>query len=55
MGRHILALGVPPGPRVGEILKQIYERQLDGEIQTIDDGLQLARTIVGESPGRQSS
>ncbi|OYV97121.1 MAG: hypothetical protein B7X11_06640 [Acidobacteria bacterium 37-65-4] len=28
LGRHVLALGVPPGPRVGQLLKQLYERQL---------------------------
>src|SRR5688500_6243925 len=32
LGRHLLALGLPPGPRVGEILKQVYEQQLDGAI-----------------------
>jgi tRNA nucleotidyltransferase (CCA-adding enzyme) len=45
-GRHILALGVSPGPRVGEILKQIYERQLDGTITTLDEGLALARELL---------
>jgi tRNA nucleotidyltransferase (CCA-adding enzyme) len=45
-GRHILALGVAPGPRVGEILKQIYERQLDGTVTTLDDGLALARELL---------
>ena len=30
MGRHLLDLGVPPGPRMGEILKAVYEQQLDG-------------------------
>ena len=32
LGRHLLELGVSPGPQMGVILKQIYERQLDGEI-----------------------
>jgi tRNA nucleotidyltransferase (CCA-adding enzyme) len=45
-GRHLLALGVAPGPRVGEILKQIYERQLDGTVTTLDDGLALARELL---------
>jgi tRNA nucleotidyltransferase (CCA-adding enzyme) len=48
MGRHLLSLGLPPGPRVGEILKQIYERQLDSEIKTLDDGLALARELMRE-------
>jgi tRNA nucleotidyltransferase (CCA-adding enzyme) len=46
LGRHILALGVAPGPRVGDILRQLYEKQLDGEIRTLDDGLAVARTLV---------
>ena len=45
-GRHLLALGVAPGPRVGQILKQIYERQLDGSIQTVEQGVLLARELV---------
>ena len=46
MGRHLLALGMTPGPEVGAILKQIYERQLDGEIATAEAGLALARTLI---------
>jgi tRNA nucleotidyltransferase (CCA-adding enzyme) len=52
-GRHILELGVTAGPRVGEVLRQIYEQQLDGRVQTLDDGLSLAREIIGAAaPGR---
>jgi tRNA nucleotidyltransferase (CCA-adding enzyme) len=47
LGRHILALGVGPGPRVGEILKEIYERQLDGEIIDLEQGLTAAARLVG--------
>jgi tRNA nucleotidyltransferase (CCA-adding enzyme) len=46
LGRHLLELGVPPGPRVGEILKAIYERQLDGEITSLDEGIEMARRMV---------
>jgi tRNA nucleotidyltransferase (CCA-adding enzyme) len=45
-GRHLLAMGLSPGPRIGEVLRQIYERQLDGTITTLDDGLAEARTIL---------
>src|SRR5690606_19167109 len=47
MGRHLLALGVQPGPRMGEILRQIYEQQLDNAFTTLDEGLELARRILG--------
>ena len=46
LGRHLLGLGLNPGPRVGEILKQIYERQLDGEIRTTDEGIEVAKEIL---------
>ena len=48
-GRHLLALGLTPGPRVGEVLKQIYEKQLDGSIATLDQGLELAREMVRQT------
>jgi tRNA nucleotidyltransferase (CCA-adding enzyme) len=39
LGRHVLALGIPPGPRVGELLKAVYEKQLDGQVTTADEAL----------------
>jgi tRNA nucleotidyltransferase (CCA-adding enzyme) len=48
-GRHLLALGLKPGPRVGEVLKEIYERQLDGSIGTVEDGIVLAQQILARS------
>jgi len=47
-GRHLLALGVKPGPAVGEVLKQVYERQLDGSAADFDTALALAREIARE-------
>jgi tRNA nucleotidyltransferase (CCA-adding enzyme) len=52
LGRHLLALGLAPGPRVGEILKEIYEKQLDGEITTVEEGIAVAKEIVS-SPKSQ--
>ena len=46
LGRHVLALGLSPGPRVGEILKMVYERQLDGEITTVEGAFAAARSYV---------
>jgi len=45
-GRHVLALGVSPGPRVGEILEAVYGRQLDGEVATLDEALAAARALA---------
>jgi tRNA nucleotidyltransferase (CCA-adding enzyme) len=46
MGRHLLGLGVEPGPRMGEILRLLYEQQLDGGVRTLDEGLEHARALV---------
>ncbi len=48
-GRHLLALGLTPGPHVGAVLRQIYERQLDGEITTVEEGIELANTLLKSS------
>jgi len=46
LGRHLLELGMKPGPDMGALLKQIYERQLDGEIQTTEDAVTVASQIL---------
>ena len=43
LGRHLLELGVKPGPRMGEILRAVYERQLDGSVTTVEEGIAVAR------------
>jgi tRNA nucleotidyltransferase (CCA-adding enzyme) len=42
LGRHLLELGLAPGPQLGEITKKVYEMQLDGSVRTLAD----ARTVV---------
>ena len=46
LGRHVLALGVEPGPRVGEILRAVYEQQLDGVVATEGEAIDRARALV---------
>ena len=46
LGRHLIDLGVPPGPEMGRLLKRLYERQLDGDVQSLDEGLALARQLL---------
>ena len=46
MGRHLLALGLSPGPKVGEILQVVYERQLDGEVRSVEDAIDAAKSIL---------
>ena len=46
LGRHLLALGLTPGRRVGEILAEVYERQMDGAVRTLDDAKAEAKRII---------
>jgi tRNA nucleotidyltransferase (CCA-adding enzyme) len=48
MGRHLLALGLKPGPRVGEIARAVFDLQLDGEVATLDQAVAAARSMIGE-------
>ena len=50
LGRHLLGLGVEPGPRVGEITRAVYEMQLDGRVRTVEEAIAEARKLV-ESTG----
>ena len=49
LGRHLLSLGMTPGPRVGQVLKQVYERQLDGEVQSLDAALAVAKRLLADN------
>ena len=46
LGRHLLELGIEPGPRMGEILKAVYEQQLDGSVTSLDTAIAAARAII---------
>ena len=46
LGRHLLELGMAPGPRMGALLKQIYEKQLDGDIKTLDEAIEAASQMI---------
>ena len=49
MGRHLMPLGVEPGPRMGEILRAVYELQLDGSVRSLEDAVDAARRILAAS------
>jgi hypothetical protein len=48
-GRDVIALGVKPGPRIGEILEAVREAQMTGEIDTRDAALTLAQALAAGS------
>jgi tRNA nucleotidyltransferase (CCA-adding enzyme) len=46
MGRHLIALGLEPGPHFKEILDACFEAQLDGVFDDLDGALAHAREVV---------
>jgi len=42
MGRHLIDLGMTPGPKFKEILDAVYELQLDGKIMCLEEAIQMA-------------
>ena len=46
LGRHVLELGLTPGPRVGEILKTVYEQQMDGTVTDLEGAVAAAARLV---------
>ncbi len=40
--------GLPPGPLLGEILRQLLYARLDGRVKTREDELQFVRTLISE-------
>jgi tRNA nucleotidyltransferase (CCA-adding enzyme) len=45
-GRHLVELGVAPGPALGDVLREVYERQLDGRVADFDAAFALARELA---------
>ncbi len=43
-GKDLIDLGVPPGPRIGELLKQAYDAQLEGRFESREKLLDWIRT-----------
>ncbi len=46
-GDTLVADGMPPGIRFGEVLEQVYDAQLEGRIHTLDEAIQLGRELSG--------
>ncbi len=45
-GRDLIKLGLHPGKLMGNILKQLYELQLDGAFTTKEEGIPIAKEII---------
>jgi tRNA nucleotidyltransferase/poly(A) polymerase len=56
-GHDLLSLGFPEGPIIGEVLRQIKDKQIGGEIRTGEEAMTYARTrlsaarSLGVGPG----
>jgi len=46
LGRHLLELGVQPGPTMGEITRAVYEMQLDGSVRTLEEAIAEAKRLI---------
>jgi tRNA nucleotidyltransferase (CCA-adding enzyme) len=49
LGRHLLDLGLEPGPQMGEITRAVYEMQLDGRVRTLEEAIAEARKLIKSS------
>ncbi len=49
-GHDLTELGLPPGPRTGQILDHVHDRILAGFIMTRGEALELARALIAQSP-----
>lgn len=45
-GRHLIEAGFQPGPRMGEILRMVYDLQLDGQVGDLEQALDAARRLA---------
>jgi len=46
-GRDLTEMGFEPGPLFGEVLAEVRDAQLDGDVSTRQDALELARRLAG--------
>ena len=54
-GRDLLAIGIPPGPGMGEILEAVRAAQDEGAVQNKDEAFDLAREFIRKKGGSINS
>lgn len=52
-GRHLIALGMEPGKNFKRLLTQCYEAQLDGQINTIEEGMAFLEKLPKQTESSQ--
>jgi len=48
LGRHLIEMGVAPGPQMGEITRAVYEMQLDGRVRTLAEAQAEAQKLISD-------
>ena len=38
-GRHLIEMGIKPGPEIGKLLKQAFDVQINGEIRSLNEAM----------------
>jgi tRNA nucleotidyltransferase domain 2 putative len=51
-GSDLIHAGYEPGPEFGRALEAVETAQLEGEIQTREQAMALARTVLDHGPAR---
>ena len=46
LGRDLIEMGVSPGPGMGKILDKLYQKQLDNDFETKEEGLKVANRLL---------
>lgn len=46
MGRHLIEFGLKPSKQFKEILDEVFEKQLDGKIKSLEEAKEYAREII---------
>lgn len=49
LGRHLIQLGLKPGPHFSDILRRCYEAQLEGEFNDIEGGQAYLKSILSDN------
>jgi tRNA nucleotidyltransferase (CCA-adding enzyme) len=49
-GRHLVEAGFEPGPRMGQMLRGVYELQLDDEVTTLEEAIAAAIRLNSGPP-----
>jgi tRNA nucleotidyltransferase (CCA-adding enzyme) len=45
-GKDVLALGLPEGPKIGQVLQTVFEAKLDGGVSSREDEIRFAHALI---------